>query len=102
VPASLFGRLRAAVLSLLLIIAFAAPAFAGPFEDAVAKFANDDFSDTAEAIDAIAGYSPIPKARRSSSSTPTTRSSMPRPVRPSTSCLTAPAKYGSTTACAGP
>ena len=52
--ASLFDRLRAAVLSFLLIFVFAAPAFAGPFGDAVAKFANDDFSDTAEAIDAVA------------------------------------------------
>ena len=34
--------------------AFALPAHAGAFEDAVAKFANDDFSDTAEAIDAVA------------------------------------------------
>src|SRR5690242_17810001 len=50
----MFDRLRAAVLSLLLIAALAAPAFAGPFEDAVAKFANDDFSDTIEAVDAIA------------------------------------------------
>jgi urea transport system permease protein len=38
----------------LFLIAFALPAFAGPFEDAVAKFANDDFSDTEEAIGAIA------------------------------------------------
>ena len=30
------------------------PALAGPFEDAVAKFANDDFSDTDEAVGAIA------------------------------------------------
>nr|WP_249149261.1 urea ABC transporter permease subunit UrtB [Bradyrhizobium manausense] len=30
------------------------PAFAGPFEDAVAKFANDDYSDTEEAIGAVA------------------------------------------------
>ena len=30
------------------------PALAGPFEDAVAKFANDDFSDTDEAIGAVA------------------------------------------------
>jgi urea transport system permease protein len=45
--------LRAFALSFLLI-AFAGPAFAGPFEDAVAKFANDDFSDSEEAVDAIA------------------------------------------------
>jgi len=41
------------VLSLFLI-AYALPAVAGPFEDAVAKFANDDFSDTEEAIGAVA------------------------------------------------
>ncbi|MET0968237.1 MAG: urea ABC transporter permease subunit UrtB [Tardiphaga sp.] len=34
--------------------ATALPAFAGPFEDAVAKFANDDFSDTEEAVGIIA------------------------------------------------
>ncbi len=49
----MFDRLRAAVLSLCLIVAFAVPAHAGPFEDAVAKFANDDYSDTADAVDAI-------------------------------------------------
>lgn len=38
----------------LFLIAFALPAFAGPFEDAVAKFANDDYSDTDEAISAVA------------------------------------------------
>jgi urea transport system permease protein len=45
--------LRAFALSIVLI-AFAGPAFAGPFEDAVAKFANDDFSETEEAVGAIA------------------------------------------------
>ena len=50
----MLDRLRAAVLSLCLLVAFAMPAYAGAFEDAVAKFANDDFSDTAEAIDAVA------------------------------------------------
>jgi urea transport system permease protein len=35
-------------------MAFALPAFAGPFEDAVSKFANDDFSDTEEAIGVVA------------------------------------------------
>jgi urea transport system permease protein len=54
VSAHVFDRLRAAAFSLLLIVAFAAPAFAGAFEDAVAKFANDDYSDTADAIDAVA------------------------------------------------
>ena len=52
--ADIFDRLRAAVLSFLLIFVFTAPACAGPFEDAVAKFANDDFAETAEAIAAVA------------------------------------------------
>ena len=39
---------------MFLIAAFAVPAFAGPFEDAVAKFANDEFSDTDEAVGTIA------------------------------------------------
>lgn len=54
VPANVFDRLRALVLSVFLIAAFAVPALAGPFEDAVAKFANDEFSDTDEAIGLIA------------------------------------------------
>src|SRR5205823_2234092 len=53
VPANVLSRLRAFALSIVLI-AFALPAFAGAFEDAVGKFANDDFSDTEEAIGAIA------------------------------------------------
>ncbi|MGY4498590.1 urea transport system permease protein [Bradyrhizobium sp. GM24.11] len=52
-PTNLSARLSTFVLSLFLI-AFALPAFAGPFEDAVAKFANDDYSDTDEAISAVA------------------------------------------------
>ncbi len=47
-------RCRAIALACLLLAAFAIPALAGPFEDAVAKFANDDFSDTDEAIGIIA------------------------------------------------
>ena len=35
-------------------MAFAGPAFAGPFEDAVGKFASDDYSDTEEAIAGVA------------------------------------------------
>ncbi|MCA6105960.1 urea ABC transporter permease subunit UrtB [Bradyrhizobium cenepequi] len=50
----LLERVRALFLSVLLIASFALPAFAGPFEDAVAKFANDEFSDTGEAIEAVA------------------------------------------------
>ncbi|MBA2401078.1 MAG: urea ABC transporter permease subunit UrtB [Bradyrhizobium sp.] len=53
-PANVFERLRALVLSIFLIAALAVPALAGPFEDAVAKFANDEFSDTDEAIGTIA------------------------------------------------
>src|SRR6201995_1315163 len=46
-------RLRALLLSFSLIL-FAMPAFAVPFEDAVGKFATDDFSDTDEAINGVA------------------------------------------------
>jgi urea transport system permease protein len=38
----------------LVLIVVALPALAGPFEDAVGKFATDDFSDTEEAIGTIA------------------------------------------------
>ncbi|HTC97513.1 MAG TPA: urea ABC transporter permease subunit UrtB [Bradyrhizobium sp.] len=45
--------LRALAL-IVLLIASAAPAFAAPFEDSVAKFTTDDFSDTEDAIGEIA------------------------------------------------
>jgi len=54
VVANVFDRLRSLVLSVFLIAALALPAFAGAFEDAVAKFANDEFSDTEEAIGTVA------------------------------------------------
>jgi urea transport system permease protein len=54
VVANVFDRFRALAFCFVLIAAFALPAFAGPFEDAVAKFANDEFSDTEEAIGAVA------------------------------------------------
>jgi urea transport system permease protein len=54
VLANFRDRLRTLALSVVLIAAFAVPAFAGPFEDAVGKFANDEFSDTEEAIGTIA------------------------------------------------
>ena len=54
VPANFLDRFRAVLLAILLTAAFAVPALAGPFEDAVAKFANDEFSDTDEAIGAVA------------------------------------------------
>src|SRR6185312_4134247 len=53
VLATMHDRLRALALAFFLIV-FAVPAFAGPFEDAVGKFATDDFSDTEEAIGAVA------------------------------------------------
>ena len=53
VLAKVLAPLRALALAVLLT-AFALPAFAGPFEDAVAKFATDDFSDSEEAIGAVA------------------------------------------------
>jgi urea transport system permease protein len=54
VSANFLHRLRAFLLAVVLAACFGAPALAGPFEDAVAKFANDDFSDTDEAIGAVA------------------------------------------------
>jgi hypothetical protein len=54
VVANVFERLRSLVLSVLLIVCLSLPAFAGAFEDAVAKFANDEFSDTEEAIGTVA------------------------------------------------
>jgi urea transport system permease protein len=54
VLANFLDRFRALLLSMLLVVAFAVPALAGPFEDAVAKFANDEFSDTEEAVGTIA------------------------------------------------
>ncbi len=51
--ANVFDRLRALALAVFLI-AFAVPALAGPFEDAVGKFTTDDFSDTEEAIGVVA------------------------------------------------
>jgi urea transport system permease protein len=53
VPANLLTYIRALAVSIVLM-AFALPAFAGPFEDAVGKFANDDFSDSEDAVAAIA------------------------------------------------
>jgi urea transport system permease protein len=54
VVANVFDRFRSIVLSVFLIAALTVPAFAGAFEDAVAKFANDEFSDTDEAIGEVA------------------------------------------------
>ena len=45
---------RALPFAVLLIVATALPVMAGAFEDAVGKFANDEYSDTEEAVDALA------------------------------------------------
>ena len=46
--------------AILLIFAMVLPVMAGPFEDAVGKFANDEYSDTEEAIGALAtGGNPL-------------------------------------------
>ena len=52
--ANFLDRFRALALSIFLIAAFALPALAGPFEDAIGKFATDEFSDTEEAVGAVA------------------------------------------------
>ena len=52
--ANAFDRIRSIVLSVFLTVALTVPALAGAFEDGVAKFANDDFPDTEEAIGLIA------------------------------------------------
>ena len=51
--ANVLYRVRTLALAIVLTVV-AWPAFAGPFEDAVGKFATDDFSDTEEAIGAVA------------------------------------------------
>ncbi|MFZ0764549.1 MAG: urea ABC transporter permease subunit UrtB [Bradyrhizobium sp.] len=51
---NVFDRLCSLVIAVFLIAALTLPALAGAFEDAVAKFANDDFSDTEEAIGVVA------------------------------------------------
>jgi urea transport system permease protein len=54
---AIFSRLCAPAfalgLALALIVLSLAPASAGPFEDSVSKFANDSYSDTEEAVDAL-------------------------------------------------
>jgi urea transport system permease protein len=49
-----FQNFRALSFALLLMFATALPALAGPFEDAVGKFANDEYSDTEDAVDVLA------------------------------------------------
>ncbi len=52
--ANVFDRFRSLFIAFFLIVTLGGPAFAGAFEDAVAKFANDEFSDTEEAVGTIA------------------------------------------------
>jgi urea transport system permease protein len=54
VVANVLDRLRSLAIAFFLIATLAVPAFAGAFEDGVAKFANDEFSDTEEAIGTVA------------------------------------------------
>ena len=42
------------LLAVALISAFAMPAFAGPFEDAVAQFSEDTFADSEQAVAKLA------------------------------------------------
>src|SRR5450432_1468678 len=51
---------RALPFAILLIFATVLPVMAGPFEDAVGKFANDEYSDTEEAVGVLAiGGNPL-------------------------------------------
>lgn len=52
--ADFFRNFRSLPFALLIIFATVVPVLAGPFEDAVGKFANDDYSDTEEAVGVIA------------------------------------------------
>jgi urea transport system permease protein len=54
VLANIFKNFRALPFALLMIFATVLPVLAGPFEDAVSKFANDEYSDTEEAVGVIA------------------------------------------------
>src|SRR5665811_1899439 len=57
------ANLRALACAIVLIAAMVVPvlpALAGPFEDSVGKFANDEFSDTEEAVGELAtGGNPL-------------------------------------------
>src|SRR6202158_27527 len=55
-----FRTFRALPFAVLIILATALPAMAAPFEDAVAKFATDEFTDTDEAVGVLAtGGNPL-------------------------------------------
>ena len=50
-----YDRILALVFGLALFLASVAGAHAGPYEDALAKFTTDDFDDTIDGINAVAG-----------------------------------------------
>ena len=50
-----YDRILAFVFVLGLLVAGAGFAHAGPYEDALEKFTTDDYSDTADAVTAVAG-----------------------------------------------
>jgi urea transport system permease protein len=52
--AKVLYNLRALPFAAVFIFAMLLPVMAGPFEDAVGKFANDEFSDTEEAVGTVA------------------------------------------------
>jgi urea transport system permease protein len=54
VLANVFKKIRTLPFALLMVFATVVPVLAGPFEDAVGKFANDEYSDTEEAVGVIA------------------------------------------------
>ena len=55
-----YDRIIALVIALGLLVAGAGFAHAGPYEDALAGFTTDDFSDTADAVNAVvASGSPL-------------------------------------------
>jgi urea transport system permease protein len=54
VPSHAFKTFRALPLAILLMFSTILPVLAGPFEDAVGKFANDEYSDTEDAVDVLA------------------------------------------------
>ena len=51
---SLCGRIVALVFAFGVLIAAAAPVYAGPYEDALPKFTTDEFDDTIDGINAVA------------------------------------------------
>jgi urea transport system permease protein len=54
VLANIFKNFRTLPFALLMVFATVVPVLAGPFEDAVGKFANDEYSGTEEAVGVIA------------------------------------------------